>query len=342
VTRKNAFIVSAAAVMLAVFTAWPTEAVAQQRRVSPQGRGGSGTPGVAQGQARPRTGPATGQASQRPPGRYPAGSYRSNYRYYTPYYRGYYSPYYSSWGPSFGWGWGSWYGWGYPSYGYYGYGQYGYPPFYYPRYRYFEPGVDLRLEVKPRDAEVYLDGYLVGTVDDFDGVFQRLRVPYGEHEVTIYFQGYQTIRQKMLFRPGESYRIQEVMQPVAPGEQPEPRPTPSPDAATTDERGRPPLGRVGEPPMRPGEEPPMPPAPGLEARGDFGTLAIRVQPADAEILIDGEKWESPAGESRLTVELSEGTHHIEIRKDGHKPYSADVPIRRGRTASLNVSLPKGD
>ena len=88
--------------------------------------------------------------------------------------------------------------WGYPYYGY-GYSHYPYP--YYPYY-YFDPAVDLRLEVTPRDAEVYLDGYLVGVVDNFDGMFQRLRVPYGEHEMTIYFNGYRSIHQKMLFRPG--------------------------------------------------------------------------------------------------------------------------------------------
>ena len=35
----------------------------------------------------------------------------------------------------------------------------------------------LRLKVKPRDAQVLVDGYFVGTVDDFDGVFQRLDLP---------------------------------------------------------------------------------------------------------------------------------------------------------------------
>ena len=47
-----------------------------------------------------------------------------------------------------------------------------------------------------------MDGYLVGTVDDFDGWMQRLHVMYGEHEIQIYLQGYRTIRQKVLFRPG--------------------------------------------------------------------------------------------------------------------------------------------
>lgn len=264
----------------------------------------------------------TDAAAQRRGGRRPA--VRSSVVVYAgPYYRGYYDPFYG----------GGWYGWGY---------QYRFPP-YYPRYYNYEPGSDVRIQVTPRDAEVYLDGYLVGTVDDFDGVFQRLRVPYGEHEVSLYFQGFRTIHQKMLFRPGESYRIREVMQPAAAGEQAEARPVPTAPPAG-EERGRPPMGRERvEPPMgRARVEPPMAPPGEREERGSFGTLAIRVQPSDADILIDGERWETPSGEDRLTVQLAEGTHRVEIKKDGHKPYSADVQVRRGRTSSLNVSLPPGN
>jgi PEGA domain-containing protein len=238
--------------------------------------------------------------------------------YRAPFYRSYY--YYDP----FYWG-GGYYGWGYQ-----------YPPYWYPRhYGYYEPGVDLRVQVTPRDAEVYLDGYLVGTVDEFDGVFQRLRVPYGEHEVSIYFDGYRTIRQKMLFRPGESYRIRDVMQPVAAGEAAEPRPSPSAPAPGEERGRRPPMARERI-------EPPMGPPSAADVQGNFGTLAIRVQPAGAEILIDGERWESPTAEDRLTVQLADGTHRLEIRKDGHKPYTAEVEIRRGRTSSLNVVLPPGN
>jgi hypothetical protein len=236
--------------------------------------------------------------------------------YYRPYYRPYYYPYYSVYSPFF-----------YDPFFFgagYAYGQY--PPYWggYPVY--YEAGSDLRVQVTPREAEVYLDGYLVGNVDDFDGMLQRLRVPYGEHEVTIYKEGFHSVRQRMLFRPGESYRIRETLQPTAAGDPSEPRPTPS--AAPSSPQG---------PPPRRGSPPPM-------ERGDrtFGTLSIRVQPPDAEILVDGERWDRPAGESRLLVELSEGTHRLEIRKPGFKAYSSTVQVRRGETVPLNVSLPPGD
>ena len=51
----------------------------------------------------------------------------------------------------------------------------------------------LRLKVKPREASVYVDGYFTGRVDDFDGVFQRLKIDAGPHRVDIRLDGYETL-----------------------------------------------------------------------------------------------------------------------------------------------------
>jgi hypothetical protein len=121
-----------------------------------------------------------------------------------------------------------------------------------------------------------------------------------------------------------------VMEPLAPGETSE-RPVPSEPAADPNQPPDP--GTPAEAPRgRPGDR--MPQA----ARGDFGTLAIRVQPGDAEILIDGQKWDGAEDGSRLTVQLAEGAHRLEIRKQGFRTYTANVRIREGRTETINVSL----
>jgi hypothetical protein len=44
---------------------------------------------------------------------------------------------------------------------------------------------DVRLDVHPRDAAVYVDGYYAGIVDDFDGVFQRLTLEVGAHQIEL-------------------------------------------------------------------------------------------------------------------------------------------------------------
>jgi hypothetical protein len=88
------------------------------------------------------------------------------------------------------------YWWGYPGYGYYGYG-----PGYYGGYGYGYGGYSgsyrdsydrgqLRLKVKPRDADVRVDGYFVGKVDEYDGMFQRLTLESGPHRVEIQKPGY--------------------------------------------------------------------------------------------------------------------------------------------------------
>lgn len=48
----------------------------------------------------------------------------------------------------------------------------------------------LRLKVQPADAQVFVDGYYVGIVDDFDGVWQRLKLESGLHHVEIRANGY--------------------------------------------------------------------------------------------------------------------------------------------------------
>src|SRR5204863_4955 len=50
-------------------------------------------------------------------------------------------------------------------------------------------------------------------------------------------------------------------------------------------------GRTMPPPERPGDRR------GPESNS-FGTLNVRVQPGDAVVVIDGERWDSPEGGSR--------------------------------------------
>jgi hypothetical protein len=240
-----------------------------------------------------------------------------------PYYPVYYAPFYSGW---YGW-YGGWYGPGWYPYGWYG--QY-YPPY---GYRYDTTGA-ARIDVKPREAEVYVDGYLVGTVDDFDGWLQRLHMPYGEHEIAIYLPGHRTLREKVLFRPNATLKLSGALEPLPPGTPDEPRPTPAPGSSPATRRGYPPEGRRDYPPDNR-----VP-----ERRGDprdvenFGSIAVRVQPSDAEILIDGERWDAPSTGDRLVVQLPEGEHRVEIRRSGYATYSTTIRVRRGDTTPLNVSL----
>lgn len=51
----------------------------------------------------------------------------------------------------------------------------------------------VKVKVRPNEAQVYVDGYYVGVVDEFDGPFQRLSLPEGPHRVEVKAQGFATL-----------------------------------------------------------------------------------------------------------------------------------------------------
>jgi hypothetical protein len=135
-------------------------------------------------------------------GRYAYGGSRNIYivprgRTYIYYPRYYYTPYSFGYGPLgrghfyFDLHYSSYIWHPYSVYRYGTYGTYGYPI------------GELRLKVHPRDAQVFIDGYYAGRVDDFDGVFQSLRLEEGEYQVEIVLPGYEPLAFDVRIFPGE-------------------------------------------------------------------------------------------------------------------------------------------
>ena len=62
----------------------------------------------------------------------------------------------------------------------------------------------LRLKIEPRQAQVYVDGYYVGVVDSFDGVFQKLGLDGGGHKVELKADGFEPLEFEVLITPGET------------------------------------------------------------------------------------------------------------------------------------------
>ena len=77
----------------------------------------------------------------------------------------------------------------------------------------------------------------------------------------------------------------------------------------------------------------------LTGCGTSGQYIVKSQPPGAEILIDGERWQGPEGEDRLVVQVAQGTHRVEVRKEGFAPFTTEITVRGGETTPLNVSLP---
>lgn len=214
-----------------------------------------------------------------------------------------------------------------------------YPPYYgrvRPYYYYADFAASLRIEVRPRDAEVFLDGYFVGVVDDFDGVFQRLHAEPGEHDVELYLPGYRSVRQRIYLQPGRTSHIRLEMEPVAAGDPIPVRPSGTPRQAPADPPGRPDPSRPRAPAAPGVPSTPVDPANRSE---DYGSLSLRVQPGDARVLIDGEPWEGSAGAGdRLVVQVAAGRHVVEVQREGYRSYITEVTVRPGETTTLNVAL----
>jgi hypothetical protein len=202
----------------------------------------------------------------------------------------------------------------YPPYGYPPRGPY--PPY---RYRYVDNSAEVRVEVQPSSAEVYVDGYLAGNVSQFDGFFQRLYVSAGAHEIVVYQDGFRSLVRRVYFAPYSSVRIRERLQPLGPGELPEPRPLPPDD----------PQGLRDAPPE--GYAPPPARETGVADQEPRRTAA-------ADIVIDGELWQRAERLDRLVVSLPVGPHRVDVRKPGFVPFTSDITVKAGETVSLNVSL----
>ena len=162
--------------------------------------------------------PVRGEAQQRT-GFGPNFRSRPTYiiRSYDPWY-GYYDPWYG-YGYGYGYGYSRWHRYPYGV----GYGVFGMPYFYDPYWSYDyggggysrrddrdyrrddrQPTGSIRFRANPRHARVYVDGALVGTVDEFDGLSDHLEIEAGRHQIELRADGYQSYTSEISVRAGRT------------------------------------------------------------------------------------------------------------------------------------------
>ena len=222
---------------------------------------------------------------------------------------------------------------GYPRHFYSGYYGYGYDPYYAPyangyRYGYgYRDTGSLRVLVDPEKTRVYVDGYYAGIADDYDGIFQRLHISPGRHDITLKLDGYRTHHFRVYVPVGHTVKLHHDMVRGT-GEdaaevvgQPDVVARPAGYArledhdedafARTDDRRGP-------------------------ATGDAGMVRLDVRPADASIYVDG----AFRGTARDvdTVRLSPGRHRVEIVRPGYRTLERDVEVQPGETTDLRADL----
>lgn len=245
--------------------------------------------------------------------------YRSSYYgSYYPYYHDadYYGPYFDAY--------------------YYG-GYYGYPRHYRGhRYSYRDTG-SIRVLVEPEETRVYVDGYYAGVVDDFDGIFQRLYLSPGRHEIALKLEGHRSHRMKVYVPYNHGIKIHHHMVRGSGEDPPE-------DLAGTEDGYEGQDRRAGAKQVerleREEQEEPDQEEPDedVASRGvpQRGTLRLDVRPHDASVYVDGE-FRGTARQAQ-SLDLPAGTHRLEVVRPGFKTFERDVEIRVGRAEEVDVEL----
>ena len=293
-------------------------------------------------------------------------SFASHHPYNRGYYRPYYRPYYYR---PYGFG----YGYGYGGYGYGGYG-YGYPYGYYNSY--YNGLGEVRTEVKPDEAKVYLDGDYVGVADDFNSWYQRMNLDPGKYRLVFRLNGFQPYAMTLRVLPGQDYHIKHQLIPgedVIPESEMRLSPQEAPrsrdydrnnnydrqrnhDDDYNDDNGQ--FGsnggsngrdeqfdRRGQSAQR--DQYNSEPAPleyelGEQAQSGKTMFTIQVEPKDATIYIDGTYYGTGDAQSsnQIQVLLANGTHKLEVVRPGFESFSKDFVVNESAARNITIQLEK--
>jgi PEGA domain-containing protein len=71
----------------------------------------------------------------------------------------------------------------------------------------------LRITDAPREAQVFADGYYLGIVDDFDGMFQHANLEAGTHRIEIQAPGFESVAFDVMVQPGRTITFRAEMYP---------------------------------------------------------------------------------------------------------------------------------
>jgi hypothetical protein len=197
-------------------------------------------------------------------------------------------------------------------------------PYRYRRYYVYDPTGAVRVLVDPPETKVFVDGYYAGTADDFDGIFQRLYLPPGRHELALKLSGYKSHRVMIYSARGQTIKLHHDMVRGEGDEAVE-------DLAGPVREGEEAIRRAPEDDDR---EEPTGPASSRNATG-LGTLRLNVSPKDASVYVDGEFWGTGIHED---VKLPVGRHEISVVRPGFRSFERHVDIHAGDVTDLDVQM----
>jgi hypothetical protein len=316
---RESFILALAATVL--LSTLPSMASAKRTRPSSgSARAGSGQRSST-GSAGVTRGTGSGRASGRATygyhgrGRWPGYGYGYGYGYqHYPYYwyLGYPGLFYWRWG----WPW-LYDGWcGYP-------GQCNPTVYQVLRLR-SDPGV-VETDVKPKRAEVVVDGEVVGEARDYNGNWDLLFLQPGLREIRFRAPGYMTLTLWMEVEPGGYLRIKERL---AQGEGEDPRSMSKPP-----EQEKQPATAAAAEESGPTTGPPV-------STIRQGLLRIKASPPDAAVYLDGEYLARADELERMhgALPVAQGRHLVEAVRPGYAGESIEIVVGGDEPSEIRLDL----
>jgi len=237
--------------------------------------------------------------------------------------------------------------------GYYGYRGYGYYPFGFSFFRYpyylgfghypygyghYGPvwydypasaslgGLDLN--VKPKKAQVFVDGQRIGRVGRFDGYPGLLWLEEGTYDLVIYHPGYRTLHQTVKVFAGVVIDLDERMvagEAIPPEDiVPPPSQMPPPDRSARSGPEDPERGEV-------------------DLSHEPARLHLTVEPRDASVYLDGRFLGTgdELAELRSGLMVNPGEHRLAVVRPSYDSEELMVDVAAGEDVELAVRLQQG-
>ena len=185
--------------------------------------------------------------------------------------------------------------------------------------------------MKPKKAEVLVDGTVLGQARDFNGSWDLLQLPPGRHEIELRYEGHQTLRLYVDVEAGGYYAIHERLLLGEGLDSRSQEPPPEEPAAVSAPRA----------PAR------NKPRTSLQAevRGQpsalrTGLLSLSVRPADAAVYLDGDFLAQADELARLhgAIPVAEGEHLVEVVRPGYAAQRHRIRVDAQGPARLTVEL----
>ena len=189
--------------------------------------------------------------------------------------------------------------------------------------------------MRPKTAEVYVDGRYVGIAGSYDGFPGYLWIDAGAHRVELVQNGYANLEQEIQVSPGQ---VVELQQKLEHGVAVRPAPPADEEYSRGAERAPYPEGGYRSP-----TEPREPTISGEGERANRAELMLDVRPDDASVYVDGRFVGTGRDVSTATepLRIEPGEHRLQVI---HPDFSNDertVTIEAGEEKLVEITLHRG-